>query len=167
LYYHRDGNLFDRMQEAKKQKTNYAKTPLQDFYQHFAEDSSLVLVHNIYANEADVSLSIEDKKRNYFWCFCPKANSYIEDKLPNIPIFTKNKLKLVLGTDSLASNDSLSILEEIKILQSHFSEIETAEFLNWATSNGAKALGIDNTYGSFEKNKEPGILLIQNYENGK
>jgi cytosine/adenosine deaminase-related metal-dependent hydrolase len=27
--------------------------------------------------------------------------------------------------------------------------------------NGAKALGIDNKYGSFEKGKKPGIVLIK------
>jgi aminodeoxyfutalosine deaminase len=164
LYFHRNGNLFDRIQMVKKQKTSYAKTPLQDFYHHFTENSNLLLVHNIFADETDIALSIKDKKRNYFWCFCPKANSYIEDRLPNIPIFTKNKGNIVLGTDSLASNDSLSILEEMTFLQSRFPEIKTAELLQWATLNGAKALGITDKYGSFEKNKEPGILLIQNYE---
>ncbi len=164
LYFHRNGNLFDRMQLVKKQKTSYAKTPLQDFYHHFTENSNLLLVHNIYTKEADIALSLNDEKRKYFWCFCPKANHYIEDRLPNIPIFTKNKGNIVLGTDSLASNDSLSILEEMTFLQSRFPDLETAELLQWATLNGAKALGITDKYGSFEKNKEPGILLIQNYE---
>ncbi len=165
LYFHRGGNLFDRIQKVKQQKTSFAKTPLEDFYHYFPENSNLLLVHNIFAKEADIALSIEDKKRNYFWCFCPKANSYIQDSLPNIPIFRKHKLNIVLGTDSLASNDSLSIVEEIKLLQSHFPDIETAELLQWATLNGAKALGIADKYGSFEKNKEPGILLIQNNKN--
>ncbi|MEI2710532.1 MAG: amidohydrolase family protein [Chitinophagaceae bacterium] len=37
-----------------------------------------------------------------------------------------------------------------------------AEILQWATLNGAKALQMDNTLGSFEKGKKPGVVLIQN-----
>jgi cytosine/adenosine deaminase-related metal-dependent hydrolase len=33
--------------------------------------------------------------------------------------------------------------------------------LKWATSNGARALQIDNIYGSFEKGKKPGLVLIK------
>jgi cytosine/adenosine deaminase-related metal-dependent hydrolase len=33
--------------------------------------------------------------------------------------------------------------------------------LQWATLNGAKALNIDDKYGSFEKGKQPGINLIK------
>jgi cytosine/adenosine deaminase-related metal-dependent hydrolase len=67
---------------------------------------------------------------------------------------------IVLGTDSLASNDQLSILAEIKTLQQNFKELDLAVLLKWATSNGAKALQMDKNLGSFEKGKQPGVLLI-------
>ena len=34
------------------------------------------------------------------------------------------------------------------------------QLLQWATLNGARALGIDKKYGSFEKGKTPGVVLI-------
>jgi cytosine/adenosine deaminase-related metal-dependent hydrolase len=68
---------------------------------------------------------------------------------------------IVLGTDSLASNDQLSILEEIKTLQNNFKELDLVTLLKWATSNGARALQRDERLGSFDKGKQPGVLLIE------
>jgi cytosine/adenosine deaminase-related metal-dependent hydrolase len=65
-----------------------------------------------------------------------------------------------LGTDSLASNDGLSILAEIKTLKQNFKIIDLAVFLKWATINGAKALQVDDKLGSFETGKQPGVILI-------
>ena len=68
---------------------------------------------------------------------------------------------IVLGTDSLASNDQLSILEEMITLQENFPGLELTTLLKWATINGARALQVDKTLGSFEKGKQPGIVLIE------
>ncbi len=72
-----------------------------------------------------------------------------------------SNIPIVMGTDSLASNHQLSILEEIKTLQQHFPKLELQHLLQWATINGAKALELDELLGSFEKGKRPGLLLIK------
>jgi cytosine/adenosine deaminase-related metal-dependent hydrolase len=69
---------------------------------------------------------------------------------------------LVLGTDSLASNHSLSILDEMKILSASFPAIAAEEMLRWATSQGASALQLDNQLGRLTPGKSPGILQIDN-----
>ena len=160
--------MFKRADNIKKlSNTNYKKRPLEDFYSNFSKTSNLILVHNIYANNIDITHSINDKDRNYFWCFCPKANLYIEDKLPDINLFIKDFIEIVIGTDSLASNNKLSILDEIKTLQFYFPQLKTADLLLWGTLNGAKALGIDNEFGSFEANKKPGVIQITNIHPAK
>ena len=65
-----------------------------------------------------------------------------------------------MGTDSLASNHQLSILSEMITLQQNFPEIRLEELLNWACINGARALKLESSYGSFEKGKKPGINLV-------
>ena len=85
---------------------------------------------------------------------------YIENKLPPVHLFRKNNLKILLGTDSLASNTSLSVLDEIKTLRKNFPEIPLVEMLQWATLNGAEALGFEGELGSFAKGKKPGVLNI-------
>ena len=67
---------------------------------------------------------------------------------------------IVLGTDSYASNDQLNIYEEVKTICKNFPTILLATALQWATINGAKALGINKVAGSFEAGKKPGVVLL-------
>lgn len=96
-----------------------------------------------------------------FFCLCPNANEYISNKLPDVDLFFNEDCNVVFGTDSLASNDELSIWSEIKTIQNSFPQISISNLLKSATSNGAKALKIEDKYGSFEKGKQPGVILIQ------
>jgi len=102
-----------------------------------------------------------------FFCFCPNANRYIEDRLPDIPLFLKRQARVVLGTDSLASNQQLSILEEIKTIKNVFPGTPSSRMLAWATSNGARALAFDEKLGDFKKGKKPGIVLLENTAGGE
>ncbi|MBN2668366.1 MAG: amidohydrolase family protein [Bacteroidales bacterium] len=125
--------------------------------------SKINLVHNTYTEQADI-----DKTKAYtqhaFWTLCPNANLYIENKLPNIDLLLQNDLKICIGTDSLASNERLSILNELKTIQNHYPEIPFATLIRWATLNGAEMLDESFKYGSFEKGKKPGINLIENFD---
>ena len=80
--------------------------------------------------------------------------------LPDYSIFDVDKL--CVGTDSLASNNSLSILEELLIIKEN-SNFDLNTLLKIACKNGAEALGFEQL-GSFEKGKIPGVNLINNIE---
>jgi cytosine/adenosine deaminase-related metal-dependent hydrolase len=127
----------------------------------FTGDHSVILVHNVNTTADD--LDAIRRGRNLpqlFWCLCPNANIYINGTLPDVMLFKNFNCKLVVGTDSLASNAQLDILGELKTLQHNYNTLTTAELLRWATINGAEALRIDNQYGSFESGKQPGIVNI-------
>jgi len=140
------------------------KSSLQYFFPFFKRNQPLILVHNVYTKQEDITYAqtmSEIENAALYFCLCPYANQYISNKLPDVDMFLNNAMNLVLGTDSLASNDQLSILAEIKFLQQYFPHISFIEMLKWATSNGAKALKIEDRYGSFEKGKKPGVVLIR------
>lgn len=128
---------------------------LQTSLLQMSKQSKIILVHNTFTSKKDVEWT---KENNYsiYWCTCPKANLYIENTLPDYSIFDVNKL--CVGTDSLASNNSLSILEELKVLQEN-SDFDMNTLLKIACKNGAEALGFENL-GTFEKGKIPGVNLI-------
>jgi cytosine/adenosine deaminase-related metal-dependent hydrolase len=126
----------------------------------------ILLVHNTYMEEGDLIEAIAFRE-DLFFCFCPNANLYIEGRLPDIPVFLKHHARMVLGTDSLAGNHQLSILEEMKTIKKTFPSIPTSELLVWATSNGANALSFDGKLGDFSKGKKPGIVLIENLQLGE
>jgi cytosine/adenosine deaminase-related metal-dependent hydrolase len=67
---------------------------------------------------------------------------------------------MTIGTDSLTSNWQLSILEEMKTISKYQSYIPFDTLLQWATLNGARALGMEQELGSIEAGKKPGLLLL-------
>ena len=118
-----------------------------------------ILVHNSFTSAEDIQ-AVHAAMDNAFWCLCPNANQYIEQTMPPIELLRSEKAKVVIGTDSYASNWSLNILDELKTIQQHHPQIPIAEMLGWATINGAEALQMDKHLGSFEKGKQPGVVLI-------
>lgn len=142
------------------------KTSLQSYLPLLPPEVKTLLVHNTYTSAADVAYA-NSIHPNLYWCLCPHANLYIENTLPDVGMLRQSDLKITLGTDSLASNDGLSILSEMNLLQDRF-DVPTEELLNWATFNGAEFLGIEDRFGSFEGGKQPGINLVDFIEdNGK
>ena len=134
------------------------KSSLQSWRSYFTTQK-IIAVHNTCISEDDI-----DFAKDIIYCICINANLYIENKLPPVPLLVKKKANMVLGTDSLASNNQLSIWNEVQTIVKHFPEVPLESILTWATSNGANALNIQDRYGSFEKGKEPGVVLINDYK---
>ncbi len=118
-----------------------------------------ILVHNSFTSAEDIQ-AVHAAMNNAFWCLCPNANQYIEQTMPPVELLRSEKAKVVIGTDSYASNWSLNILDELKTIQQYHPQIPLEEMLGWATLNGAQALQMNKHLGSFEKGKQPGVVLI-------
>ncbi|MBK9272110.1 MAG: amidohydrolase family protein [Saprospiraceae bacterium] len=138
------------------------KTSIHYTMDHLKHPGKLLLVHNTMMNTEDISSVLFWNPYSYF-VTCPNANLYIENRLPDYHKFTKLNAKICIGTDSLSSNWRLSILEEIKTILKYQSDISAEQTLQWATLNGAEALGMNDWAGSFESGKIPGVLWIQNF----
>ena len=119
-----------------------------------------IRIEEIKNGDADISIC-GDQISNLYWCTCPNANLYIENKLPNYNNFIKENVCVTIGTDSLASNWSLSVLDELKTISKYFPEIPLQTLLLWATKNGANYLGFRHL-GVIEKGKKPGLNLLKN-----
>ena len=122
-------------------------------------DEHILLVHNVCLQQDDIDAAKRVMK-NVYWAICPLSNMFIHNVLPPIDLMRKNGLLITVGTDSLSSNDDLSIIRELACIHENFSEVPMGEILTWACLNGAKFLSKDNILGSFEKGKKPGIVLV-------
>ncbi len=143
------------------QPTN--KSSLQSWLPQLHHGKKIISVHNSFTNEADLIFAKQfSSTQDMYFCLCPNANLYIENTLPPVEMLMKNNCNIVLGTDSYASNTQLNIFEEIKTIQKNFPDIGLEKILQWATINGARALGLDDLCGSFEKGKKAGVVLINN-----
>ena len=123
----------------------------------------ILLVHNTMSTPADIE-AIESWNKDAYWVTCPNANLYIENRLPHYQYWLDRKSKMCLGTDSLASNWQLSILEEMKTIQRYQSYVPFDELIRWATINGAQALGFGDVLGSIEVGKKPGLVHITDFD---
>lgn len=137
------------------------KSSVQSLLPYFATLQKTIFVHNTFTQKSDITLAIQNLNNPYF-CFCPNANLYIENKLPNIQLFIEQGANICLGTDSLASNHQLSIMAEMVCIQKYFPEITWEQLIQWACYNGASALGLEKKLGLFEIGKKPGIVWINN-----
>jgi cytosine/adenosine deaminase-related metal-dependent hydrolase len=72
----------------------------------------------------------------------------------------ENGLAVMVGTDSLSSNDDLDMVKELYCLHSNFPEVPMTQLLEWACLNGAKFLKKDDVLGSLTVGKKPGIVHI-------
>lgn len=146
--------------------TKQAKSTLQSMLFLMPKKQNLLFVHNTYTTLKDVYYT-KRFEHPIFWCFCPKANLYIENKLPNFEFFKYTEYPITIGTDSLASNNSLSILDEMKVIQENSPDLTLNQLFTWACLNGANYLGLGNNLGSIKIGKTPGLNLITNLDNGK
>ena len=119
-------------------------------------DRPLLLVHGTFASQQEIESLAERFGDRLSWVLCPRSNDYIEGARPPIETLRRAGVRIALGTDSLSSNETLSIVEELKMLRS----VPLDEALRWATLGGAEALGIDLWAGSFVPGKRPGAVLL-------
>lgn len=148
LFENKQGDFFAWLQSINASSTIWeSRNKSTDILKELG-NKKLLLVHNTFAEKEDIG-------SNYY-CTCPKANLYIENSLPDYSIFDTDKL--CVGTDSLASNNSLSILEELQIIKEN-TNFDFNTLLKIASKNGAEALGFTKL-GTFEKGKIPGVNLI-------
>lgn len=100
----------------------------------------LVLVHCNYARGADFELLAASKPSV---CWCPRSHAYFGHEQWPLAQMRQSGVNLLLGTDSLASNDGLDMLGEIRQAALH-PEADIAELFKAATINGRHALGIEH-----------------------
>lgn len=137
-----------------------AKSSLQYLLPLLSPSNKKLFVHNTFSSAEDIDIAME-KGGEVYWVFCPSANLYIEDRLPDYPLFVRKGAKGCIGSDSLASNHRLCIWSEIKQIKAHYPEIPLEILLTWASINGAEALGMDTALGSIRPGKKPGLVLLE------
>jgi aminodeoxyfutalosine deaminase len=136
------------------------KSSLQTIINSINKEINTLLVHNTFSSKNDIEIAQKIHQQLY-WCLCPNANLYIENSFPDIDLLHSMNCKLTIGTDSLASNLKLSIIDEINCISNHKKDFPLETLLKSATYNGAQFLGIENEFGLLDNNKKPGINLIK------
>jgi cytosine/adenosine deaminase-related metal-dependent hydrolase len=166
-HFFRDGSgglvqLYARLQLSNDHHQPTGRSSLQSYYRQLQTAGRILLVHNTFTAMEDLRFlqNVHAGVRAPFLCFCVNANAYIENRFPPVEAVRDAGFPIVLGTDSLASNHSLSLLDEIRTIRQALPHLDLAEPFRWATLNGAEALGLEKELGSLERGKTPGVVLV-------
>ena len=122
-------------------------------------DQHILLVHNVCLQQDDIDAA-KKVMNNVYWAICPLSNIFIHNALPPVGLMRKNALDIAIGTDSLSSNDDLSMIKEIVCIHENFPEVPMNEIFTWASLNGARFLSKDDVLGTIAPGKKPGIVLV-------
>lgn len=133
------------------------ESPAHRLIESIPADREVILVHNCCVTQRDIDLIMSHFTAPVHWCLCPVSNRYISRLKPPVELLRSQNLNLCLGTDSGASNGSLRMIDELRLLEG----VPLEERLRWATLGGARALGVDHTLGSIEVGKRPGLVLLE------
>jgi len=117
-------------------------------------------VHCVHATVSDAETL---KQRGCSIVLCPRSNERLDVGTAPLHLFKKLGIPLALGTDSLASNDSLSLWDEMRFALDLFRhDLAPAEAFRMVTSGGAAALGIGAFCGSLEPGKRADFQVVGN-----
>jgi cytosine/adenosine deaminase-related metal-dependent hydrolase len=115
-------------------------------------------VHCVHVNLADAQIL---KQRGVTICLCPRSNDRLDVGRAPLALFKKLDIPLALGTDSLASNDSISLWDEMRFTLDLFpDETSPAEVFRMATTGGAAALGLSDSLGSLEIGRRADFQIV-------
>lgn len=105
---------------------------------------STLLAHLNYPSASDTDLVA---KSGASVAFCPRSHGFFRHDPYPLPALLSAGVNVCLGTDSLASNDSLSVLEEARLVTRDFPQLSPSAVFAMATTNGAGSLGLAGKVG--------------------
>lgn len=135
---------------------------LELIFDIFSATTQVLFVHCINLDLKNAEILLKYYKNSYI-CVCPTSNLFIEKRMLSAEILQKFKNRLLIGTDSIASNKKMSILHELFLLQQN-SNLSMEEILKVATFNAANFFGVSKNFGSIEIGKSPGLVNIKNVD---
>jgi len=118
-----------------------------------------MLVHGVHLNDSEIAILAE---KQMWLTLCPRSNATLNVGKAPAGKLHQAGVKLALGTDSLASCDSLSIWDEMTFAHSWFGgELDAPTLFAMATRGGADALGLESEIGSLETGKLAGFQILR------
>ena len=93
---------------------------------------------------------------------CPRSNRTLDVGKAPAYLFRKIGIPLALGTDSLASNDSISLWDEMRFLLDEYPDVfSPEEALEMATAGAARALHLENEVGILAEGKRADFQVVK------
>ena len=117
-----------------------------------------LLVHCNYLDRESIKL-VADSHSSIV--YCPRSHAFFHHKKHPIRELLDAGINVALGTDSLASNRTLSLLDELRFLYRERKDLKSVEIMQTATFNGAKALGFGDRLGVLKSGNLADMTVLE------
>ena len=152
LLRHHTGPLLDMMRRAD---SDYApksvllgKRPM-DYLQLLAAAPNVLIIHGNYFDDEELRF-LAAHRETMSVVYCPRSHAYF--KRPSYPLqkMLDYGVRVLLGTDSLASTPNLSLVEEMQFALNQNPTVSPEIVYRLGTSEGAAALGLPKGFGTIQ-----------------
>jgi cytosine/adenosine deaminase-related metal-dependent hydrolase len=116
-----------------------------------------LLAHANYVSNEDIGIISESRASV---AYCPRTHHAFGHVPHRFREMMASGVNVCVGTDSLASNPSLSILDELCFLREKHPDVSSDTLLAMGTINGAKALGFEDECGSLTIGKSADLVVM-------
>ena len=120
-------------------------------------DARPLLIHCVRVDEDDISAIA---RHDCSVAHCPASNAKLGHGIAPLGALLHARVRVGLGTDSVASNDRMDLLDEARLAtlfatarERRHDALSSSRALELATLGGAQALGLDREIGSLEVGK--------------
>lgn len=161
------GPLFEFMREIGREMEDCGQgTPLARFLGATGADQSWIIAHLNELTESDFDLLAATKPK-FDIVHCPRSHQYFGHSAFPFQRLRELQFNICLGTDSLASNDDLSLFSEMRSFRQIYPDIPSAEILETVTLNPARALQRSHELGRLRPNYLADLIALPCSESGK
>ena len=120
-------------------------------------DERTLAVHCTQVDAEDIAILAARKSAV---CLCPVSNRYLSAGIAPAAALHRAGVKLVIGSDSLASNPRLDLWCEMQLLAENQPDLAPLDILTFATRNGAELLGVSPEMGTLVPGVASSFLAV-------
>lgn len=137
--------------EYDPQKVRLGKRPM-DYLKLLSEAPKTLVIHGNYLDDEELKF-LAERRETMAVAYCPRCHDYFGHNVSGeYPLRKMLDLgvRVLLGTDSLASAPDLSIIAEMKYLLQHHPEIPAETVFRMGTIDGAAFFGLKDGLGTLQ-----------------
>ncbi len=157
-------HVAETLSEISQIKQRYGKTSVEHLESLGLLGPHLIAVHAVHLNTREMDQMAEHGVRVVL---NPESNMKLASGIAPVPDLLARGITVGLGTDGCASNNNLDLFTEMdmaaKVHKARAMDptvMDAVTVLRMATSEGARALGLQDAIGSIEIGKKADIIIV-------
>jgi len=157
-------HVSESKKEISEVKQKHRKTPIEFLNDLDFLSPDVTAAHCVYPIKNEIKIL---REKNVKVVHNPVSNMKLASGIAPIPEMLENNICVGLGTDGASSNNSLDMFQEMKfaallhkVNKLDPTVIPAEKVFEFATIDGAKALGLENQVGSLEVGKKADVVIM-------